>query len=222
LTIISDPPPPVPPSPICDCLNFRIQQVDGGFFEKFGNLFREHAELVENRETEENEKVAEIAARIRADESIDSEELILAADADAEVKSLASDLEEEKDKTELISAAFNIDELYAEILYEILHNVGCDVSLEIGQTALISYAQDAFKVPNNKHNQLMAEAEMKEAPEILINVEIIEAKDLKPKDSNGLSDPFVTLYLASNAAHRYNSSVQYATLAPTWEEHFAL
>jgi BAI1-associated protein 3 len=112
--------------------------------------------------------------------------------------------------------------LYAEILYEILHNVGCDVSLEIGQTALISYAQDAFKVPNNKHNQLMAEAEMKEAPEILINVEIIEAKDLKPKDSNGLSDPFVTLYLASNAAHRYNSSVQNATLAPTWEEHFAL
>jgi hypothetical protein len=108
LTIISDPPPPVPLSPICDCLNFRIQQVDGGFFEKFGNLFREHAELVENRETEEKEKVAEIAARIRADESIDSEELILAADADAEVKSLASDLEEEKDKSELISAAFNV------------------------------------------------------------------------------------------------------------------
>ncbi|KAJ3619664.1 hypothetical protein MTP99_005328 [Tenebrio molitor] len=125
-------------------------------------------------------------------------------------------------QTSMYLASMTIDELYAEILYEILHNVGCDVSLEIGQTALISYAQDAFKVPNNKHNQLMAEAEMKEAPEILINVEIIEAKDLKPKDSNGLSDPFVTLYLASNAAHRYNSSVQYATLAPTWEEHFAL
>lgn len=115
-----------------------------------------------------------------------------------------------------------IEELYGEVLFEILHNVGCDVSVDIGQTALISYAQDAFKIPNNKHQVLLAEAEKKEAPEIMINVEVIEAKDLKPKDSNGLSDPFVTLYLASNQTHRYNTSVKYRTLAPTWEEHFAL
>lgn len=115
-----------------------------------------------------------------------------------------------------------IDELYTEILFEILHNIGCDVSCEIGQTALISYAQDAFKIPNQKHCQLLAEAEKKEAPEIMINVEVIEAKDLKPKDSNGLSDPFVTLYLTSNTTHRYNTSVKPMTLTPVWEEHFAL
>ncbi|XP_063906975.1 protein unc-13 homolog 4B isoform X3 [Zophobas morio] len=201
----------------------RIQQVDGGFFEKFGNLFREHAELVENQETEEKEKVAKIAEMVRSDEPIDDDSEVLAlSDSDTEAKSLASDSEEEKDKTELISAAFNIEELYGEVLFEILHNVGCDVSVDIGQTALISYAQDAFKIPNNKHQVLLAEAEKKEAPEIMINVEVIEAKDLKPKDSNGLSDPFVTLYLASNQTHRYNTSVKYRTLAPTWEEHFAL
>nr|CAH7764439.1 unnamed protein product [Callosobruchus chinensis] len=44
-----------------------------------------------------------------------------------------------------------IDELYCEILFEILHNVGCDISYEVGQTALFSYAQDAFKIPNDKH-----------------------------------------------------------------------
>lgn len=65
-------------------------------------------------------------------------------------------------------------------------------------------------------------AEEKEAPEKLLNVEVIEAKELSPKDSNGLSDPFVTLYLASNTAHRYNTSVKSATLDPVWEEHFAL
>lgn len=115
-----------------------------------------------------------------------------------------------------------IDELYTEILYEILHNVGCDASYEVSQTALFSYAQDAFKIQNDKHRQLMEIAEKKEAPDILINVEVIEAKELRPKDSNGLSDPFVTLYLASNTSHRYNTSVKQTTLNPTWEEHFAL
>lgn len=112
--------------------------------------------------------------------------------------------------------------MYSEILYEILHNVGCDVSYEIGQTALFSYAQDAFKISNDRHQELFDIAEKKEAPEILLNVEVIEAKDLVPKDSNGLSDPFVTLYLASNASHRYNTSVKTGTLNPVWEEHFAL
>lgn len=107
-------------------------------------------------------------------------------------------------------------------MYEILHNVGCDVSYEIGQTALFSYVQDAFKMSNERHQELLSIAEKKEAPEILLNVEVIEAKDLVPKDSNGLSDPFVTLYLVSNSSHRYNTSVKTGTLNPVWEEHFAL
>lgn len=108
------------------------------------------------------------------------------------------------------------------MLYEILHNVGCDVTYEVGQTALFSYAQDAFKIPNEKHRYLMEVAEKKEAPEVMVNVEIIEAKDLAPKDSNGFSDPFVTLFLTSNTTHRYNTSVKSLTLNPVWEEFFAL
>ena len=53
-------------------------------------------------------------------------------------------------------------------------------------------------------------------------MEIIEAKDLEPKDPNGLSDPFVTMYIASNQTHRYNTSVKSETLNPLWEEHFSL
>lgn len=75
---------------------------------------------------------------------------------------------------------------------------------------------------NQKHEELLQIAEEKEPPEIHLNVEIVEAKDLRPKDSNGLSDPFVTLYLASNTAHRYNTSVKMGCLNPVWEEHFAL
>ena len=39
-----------------------------------------------------------------------------------------------------------IEELYEEILYEILHNVGCEAENETCQSALFSYVQDAFKV----------------------------------------------------------------------------
>lgn len=112
--------------------------------------------------------------------------------------------------------------MYKEILYEILHNVGCDVSVEIGQLALLNYIQDAFKIASDKHQELLADAEAKEPPEILLNVEIIEAKDLLPKDPNGLSDPFVTMYLMSNKTQRYNTSVKLKNLNPVWEEHFSL
>ncbi|XP_066150952.1 protein unc-13 homolog 4B isoform X3 [Euwallacea fornicatus] len=201
----------------------RIQQVDNGFFERFGSLFREQAEMAQTREQAEKKQVAEAAAQIAPkddEEEEDSEE----KPASAESEASTSDSENEKEdlETEFIAAAFNIDELYTEILYVILHNVGCDVSLEVGQTSLFSYAQDAFRVPNDKHSQLMEIAENKEDPELIINVEVIEAKELKPKDSNGMSDPFVTLYLASNTSHRYNTSVKPMTLNPLWEEHFAL
>nr|CAD7408513.1 unnamed protein product [Timema cristinae] len=68
----------------------------------------------------------------------------------------------------------------------------------------------------------MDRASVKEAPNILLNVEVVEARDLTPKDANGLSDPFCTLYLSSANTHRYNTSVKSSTLCPVWEEHFSL
>ncbi|KAL3277541.1 hypothetical protein HHI36_012885 [Cryptolaemus montrouzieri] len=130
--------------------------------------------------------------------------------------------EEMQRQTSMYLAYMTIDELYSEILYEILHNVGCDLSCEIGHTALFSYIQDAFHVSNEYHQTQLNAAEDREAPKILLNVEVMEAKDLAPKDSNGLSDPFVTLYLSSNLSRKYNTSVKECTLSPVWEEHFAL
>jgi len=36
-----------------------------------------------------------------------------------------------------------------------------------------------------KHNSLLEAARSKEAPNILLNVEVMEAKELRPKDANG-------------------------------------
>ncbi|KAL1114982.1 hypothetical protein AAG570_007805, partial [Ranatra chinensis] len=114
-----------------------------------------------------------------------------------------------------------IDELYLEVLYEILHIVGSDFDSS-QKEALFQYLKDAFKLDDEKHSELLQLAEQKEAPNILLNIEVIQAKDLKPKDPNGLSDPFCTLYLTSSPSHRYNTSVRPETLTPRWEEHFSL
>lgn len=56
----------------------------------------------------------------------------------------------------------------------------------------------------------------------MLNIEIIEGKDIKPKDANGFSDPFCTLFLSSTPQHKYNTSVKSQTLRPIWEEYFSL
>jgi hypothetical protein len=82
--------------------------------------------------------------------------------------------------------------------------------------------QEAFKLPEEKHDELLDRAKTKEPPELRLNIEIIEAKDLNPKDPNGLADPFVTLFIASTPNTRYTSSVKSTTLNPKYEEHFSL
>lgn len=69
---------------------------------------------------------------------------------------------------------------------------------------------------------MLEKSRTKEAPELRLNIEVIEAKDLNSKDPNGLADPFVTLYIASAPNTRYTSSVKSATLNPKYEEHFSL
>lgn len=114
-----------------------------------------------------------------------------------------------------------IEELYEEILYEIIHNVGSDET-KIDPEKMYSFMQEAFKMQEETHRDLFERARVKEAPELRLNIEVMEAKDLNPKDPNGLADPFVTLYIASAPATRYTSSVQSATLSPKYEEHFSL
>uniref|UniRef100_A0A182VXG9 Uncharacterized protein n=1 Tax=Anopheles minimus TaxID=112268 RepID=A0A182VXG9_9DIPT len=129
--------------------------------------------------------------------------------------------EEIEHQASVIVHSMTIEELYEEILFENIHNIGCDDE-ELNVDVLFPYVQEAFKMSDEKHNEIMQIARNKEAPEIRLNVEIVEAKDLEPKDSNGLSDPFVTMYIASNPNHRYNTSVKAGTLNPLWEEHFSL
>ncbi|XP_055903171.1 protein unc-13 homolog 4B [Eupeodes corollae] len=120
------------------------------------------------------------------------------------------------------STGRNIEELYGEILFETLNNIGCPNSQETCPESLLDFIRDAFKVSQSKHDELYEIANGKEPPKVRLNVEIIKAENLMPKDYNGMSDPFVTLYIESNAVHRYNTSVKPMTLNPVWNEYFSL
>ncbi|KAH9630501.1 hypothetical protein HF086_000714 [Spodoptera exigua] len=183
-----------------------IQEVDDSFFEKFGSILKQASQkaaleestplapLKEVEEQDGEQKVEQDSKSILRDSDSGNETLL---DTDSEP--------EEHDKVDryVEAVGWNVDELYLEVLYEILHNVGgCDVGCEVGQLAMLSYIQEAFKIANDKHTELLTQAEAKEPPELMLNVEVVEAKDLVPKDPNGLSDPFVTIYLMSNPSHR--------------------
>ncbi|XP_047522368.1 protein unc-13 homolog 4B isoform X5 [Pieris napi] len=207
----------------------RIQEVDDSFFEKFGSILKqvsqkaaleESTPLAPLKEAEEQDGEQKVIAEVGDSRSItrDSDsgnETLLDTDSEPE--------DPEKFDFYVEAVGWNVDELYLEVLYEILHNVGgCDIGCEVGSQVMLSYVQEAFKISNEKHTELLTQAEAKEPPELMLNVEVIEGKDLVPKDPNGLSDPFVTIYLTSNTAHRYNTSVKASTLNPVWEEHFSL
>ncbi|XP_058172092.1 protein unc-13 homolog 4B-like [Anopheles ziemanni] len=202
-----------------------IQNTDDSFFEKFGSILRQKS--MQNDESIRT-KLAPLADEDEAEptdpSSSDLPPVVEAEDSGTETLLDESDSEDQQEKqAEFIDDAFgwNIEELYEEILFENLHNIGCEDE-ELNVDVLFPYIQEAFKMSDEKHQEMLEAANNKKAPEIRLNVEIVEAKDLEPKDSNGLSDPFVTMYIASNPNHRYNTSVKAATLNPVWEEHFSL
>ncbi|XP_076382221.1 C2 and C2B_Munc13-like domain-containing protein staccato isoform X11 [Megalopta genalis] len=102
------------------------------------------------------------------------------------------------------------------------HQIGYDVSQECAQETLLNHLQNAFKVDNETHESVLEKTRNMEPPEMHLNVEVIEAKELASKDSNGKSDPFCALYLESAPTRRYNTAVKTFTLSPIWEEHFEL
>ncbi|KAJ8933943.1 hypothetical protein NQ318_008697 [Aromia moschata] len=94
-----------------DFTYIKIQQVDGGFFEKFGSLFREQAEFAANQEQIEKERVAKAAAQVipeKNEEESDTEAApVVESDNEGSVSS-DSEIEGDKDKGDLIATAWNL------------------------------------------------------------------------------------------------------------------
>ncbi|XP_043464815.1 protein unc-13 homolog 4B isoform X5 [Leptopilina heterotoma] len=201
----------------------RLQEADGGFFENLGTLLAEKVRaqqleegpIPEKKDLAVNNKDEKEEALSDSDSVLEGTEALLESDSD-------------RDETEIVqnfmieSIGWNIEELYSAVVFMIQHQIGYDESDECGKEAMLCHLQQAFKVDNEVHERVLEETRNMEAPELHLNVEVIEAKELVSKDANGLSDPFCALYLESAPTRRYNTAVKTETLTPTWEEHFEL
>ncbi|CAM4874974.1 unnamed protein product [Rotaria socialis] len=84
--------------------------------------------------------------------------------------------------------------LYIETLYTIKHKIGTTTSTHSeGENDLYSYAQEAFGLLAGDHQRLLNKASEEKPPILILNIEIVEAKDLEAKDANGFSDPYCML-----------------------------
>ncbi|XGW33672.1 hypothetical protein V3C99_017806 [Haemonchus contortus] len=84
-----------------------------------------------------------------------------------------------------------LEALYVEALYTIAHKVGkeeCE-----SRENLYKYVRSAFQGNTQLHNILMEKAKQNKPPVVLLNVLLLEAKDLIAKDINGFSDPFAMM-----------------------------
>ncbi|ODM90587.1 Protein unc-13 D [Orchesella cincta] len=116
------------------------------------------------------------------------------------------------------SEDLNIIELYTEILCVLLHHRRfCDDN-QSENNPLIEHLQKVFNVDNDKHAELLATAENKDDKPLVLNLKVIEARDLKGKD--GLSDPSCTVFVSPT--RKKNTSVKSETLNPVWQECFSL
>ncbi|XP_076644673.1 C2 and C2B_Munc13-like domain-containing protein staccato isoform X4 [Halictus rubicundus] len=204
-------------------INKRIQESDGGFFENLGTLLAEKVRAQEQVEGPLPKKKDEVQQEEQEEEDDLSEEGSIVEPVDALLET-DSDRDENEHTTNFLaeSMGWNIEELYAALVYMTQHQIGYDVCQECGQDTLLNHLQNAFKVDNETHEIVLEKTRNMEPPEMHLNVEVIEAKELASKDSNGKSDPFCALYLESAPTRRYNTAVKTSTLSPVWEEHFEL
>lgn len=77
----------------------------------------------------------------------------------------------------------DVEELYTETIYSLLHMIGNDAPDESMQFGLIEHLRKAFRVEPAKHLLLYEKAVSKDPPQLKLNLCVLEAKDLACKDN---------------------------------------
>ena len=65
-----------------------------------------------------------------------------------------------------------MEELYVEILYTILHMIGCDAETE-ETPPLVEHLRESFRMEDEKHEKLLDIATMREEPYLKVKITIL-------------------------------------------------
>ncbi|XP_059489785.1 protein unc-13 homolog 4B-like [Neocloeon triangulifer] len=113
-----------------------------------------------------------------------------------------------------VSNEFTEEQLYNELLFQTNHPLGNDIS-DANQSQIFEYLKNAFHIEDKKHEEKMKEAKIKDKPDVKLNLEIIEARDLKSSETSGTSCVY---YMKNQPENKSESGVQCNKKTPVWNE----
>lgn len=122
----------------------------------------------------------------------------------------------------------DVEDLYAEVIFSILHMIGNDSPDESMQFQLIEHLRKAFRVEPTKHMMLYEKAVSRDGPQLKLNLCVLEAKELATKDNLACNenvskgDPFVTFHLKSKPFEMRNTGCKSRSIQPVWNETFVV
>ncbi|EFX82091.1 hypothetical protein DAPPUDRAFT_316637 [Daphnia pulex] len=123
---------------------------------------------------------------------------------------------------QLWQEALDVDEeaekVYCEVLYSLLHAIsrtGCDNS-SIDQ--VFDYLKRSFQFTDAKHDELLSTVRQRTPPDVSLQLGVLQARNLKGKDVNGMSDPYCSIWISSNRQKFQDTSMKPRTLDPVWNE----
>ncbi|XP_033123268.1 protein unc-13 homolog D-like isoform X3 [Anneissia japonica] len=93
-------------------------------------------------------------------------------------------------------------EFYNQVVRTLLHPLGKFDCSGISPLELVSHLQKVLNVDQALHSSLIKDQVNKLPEKVILKLRVIEAKDLKPMDSNGLSDPYFMISLGTKTASR--------------------
>ncbi|XP_054749414.2 BAI1-associated protein 3-like isoform X1 [Lytechinus pictus] len=91
-------------------------------------------------------------------------------------------------------------EFYSAILQTLLHPLGKVDGMKFNPLELVGHLQRIFHVPNASHSTLVKEEVNKRPDHFFLRVTVVEAKDIKGMDPNGMSDPYCILTHCNKAS----------------------
>lgn len=115
----------------------------------------------------------------------------------------------------------DVEELYMDCVYSVLHMIGCDVNQE-DQWNLVEHLRKAFHLEPKRHLELYEIVSCRPQPSVKLHLSVLEARNLASKDISGVNDPFCTFYIKSNPSECFNTGCKVKTLEPNWNEHFVI
>ncbi|CAL8078407.1 unnamed protein product [Orchesella dallaii] len=121
-------------------------------------------------------------------------------------------------KLQELIACYKLPELYINVIVSALLPA---MESRNDSNEFIQHLKHVFKIDEKEHAQLVDIARAKNLPKRMINLQVMEAKNIPVTDTNGLSDPFCVVYVTTRDTAQ-KTDVIHNTLNPVWKEKFSL